>query len=115
MIVALHSKLKPGSEEGYDRDHARIPPDLQEAFDRAGIREWRIWRSGLDVFHLVDCDDFEAAIAAVDADPANARWQEVIDGYVDHFVDQGADTPGLQPMKLVHSMLDPSELPGEQP
>ena len=113
MIVALHSRLKPGAEEGYDRDHARIPDDLRETFARLGVRDWRIWRSGLDVFHLVDCDDFDAALAGFEGDPANERWQEVIDGYVDHFVDQGRGTPGLQPLRPVHSLADPVPLPGD--
>jgi L-rhamnose mutarotase len=108
VIVALHSRLRPGAEEGYDRDHARIPDDLARAFARAGIRDWAIWRSRLDVFHLVDCDDFEAALAQVDADPAGARWQEVIGGYVDHFVDQGRGASGPpQPLRPVHSLLRP--------
>lgn len=115
MIVALHSRLVPGSEEGYDRDHARIPDDLRATFDRLGIREWRIWRSGLDVFHLVDCDDYAAAMAGFDGDPANDRWQEVIDGYVDHFVDQGLGTPLPQPLRLVHSLLDPDAPLGGDP
>lgn len=114
MIVALHSVLKPGCEEGYDRDHARIPDDLRAAFDRVGIRDWSIWRSGRDVFHLVDCDDYPAAIAALKDEPANHRWQQVIDGYVDHFVDQGTGTPGPQPLRAVHSLEHPVPVVPEQ-
>lgn len=114
MIVALHSVLRPGCEADYDRDHARIPDDLRAAFCRVGIRDWAIWRSGRDVFHLVDCDDYHAAIAALEDDPANHRWQQVIDGYVDHFVDQGAGTPGPQPLRAVHSLARPVPLGGTE-
>jgi L-rhamnose mutarotase len=107
VIVALHSVLKPGCEDGYDRDHARIPDDLRAAFARVGIRDWSIWRSKLTLFHLVDCDDYQVAIAALADDPANHRWQQVIDGYVDHFVDQCGGTPGPQPLRLVHSLDNP--------
>jgi L-rhamnose mutarotase len=83
--VALHSVLKPGLEEGYDAAHARIPDDLVAAHRRVGIHDWQIWRSGSDLFHLVECDDFEEAVRALEHDPANERWQETIGPFVDHF------------------------------
>lgn len=85
MIVALHSVLRPGREAGYDRVHARVPDDLLAALRDAGIRDWRIWRSGRNLFHLVECDDFDAALRALDDDPRNQRWQAFIGDYVDHF------------------------------
>jgi L-rhamnose mutarotase len=84
-LVALHSVLRAGRGDGYDVAHERIPDDLVEAHRRAGIRDWSIWRSGDHLFHLVDCDDFEAAVRQLESDPANRRWQELIGEYVDHF------------------------------
>ena len=83
MIVALHSVLRAGREEEYDSAHERIPDDLIEAHQRAGIHEWRIWRSGSDLFHIVECDDFASAIRALEHDPANERWQAFIGSYVE--------------------------------
>jgi L-rhamnose mutarotase len=100
--VALHSVLRAGSEERYDADHARIPDDLLAAQRRAGIRDWRIWRSGRDVFHLVDCDDFAGAAAALEDDPANVRWQAAIGELVHHF-ERAGDGPELP---LVWRMSD---------
>ncbi len=94
MRVALHSILKPGNEEAYERDHATIPDDLAASFARIGIWDWTIWRSGLDLFHLVDCDDFLAAMKALETDPANERWQAFIGPYVDHFVSTGDGAEG---------------------
>ncbi|MBL1098650.1 L-rhamnose mutarotase [Streptomyces coffeae] len=85
MRVALHSVLKEGQEAGYEEVHATVPADLLEALRRAGIDNWRIWRSGRHLFHLVDCEDFAAAMTALDSDPVNHRWQEFIGRYVDHF------------------------------
>jgi L-rhamnose mutarotase len=87
MKVALHSILRPGHEEAYARDHRVIPDDLLESFSRVGIHDWTIWRSGLDLFHLVDCDDFRAAMTALDDDQANRRWQTLIGVHVERFVD----------------------------
>ena len=101
-FVALHSVLKEGREEGYDRAHVRIPDELVEAHRRAGIRDWWIWRSGRELFHLVDCDDLPAAFARLDHDPANHRWQAFIGEYVDHF-----ELPEGEPMlPLVWRMSD---------
>ena len=59
--LALHSRLIPGTEESYEIEHARVWPELIVVMRNAGIREWSIWRSGRDLFHLVECDDYEAA------------------------------------------------------
>ena len=81
--VALHTVLKPGREADYDVAHERIPDDLLAAHRRAGITDWSIWRSGPHLFHLVECDDFPAALRQLEHDPANERWQEFIGAYLE--------------------------------
>ena len=93
MRVALHSILRKGRESDYVDAHAAIPDDLVRAFARVGIHHWAIWRSGRDLFHLVDCDDFAAAMEALATDPANLRWQSFINRYVDHFVAAEGSAP----------------------
>jgi L-rhamnose mutarotase len=95
MRVALHSVVREGLEDGYDSTHATIPADLVGSFTRVGIHDWTIWRSGRDLFHVVDCDDFEAAMTALDSDPANALWQDMIGPFVDHFETVGPGHAGL--------------------
>ena len=95
MRVALHSILREGHEDAYDAAHAAIPEDLVESFERVGIHDWQIWRSGRDLFHIVECDDFGAAMEALDGDPANLRWQESINRHVDHFVTTGPGADGM--------------------
>ncbi|MGW0518098.1 MULTISPECIES: L-rhamnose mutarotase [unclassified Crossiella] len=75
METVLHTRLKPGREAEYERVHASIPPELDLALREAGVRSWRIWRSGRDLFHLVDCDDYEAMRAHLREHPANVPWQ----------------------------------------
>ncbi len=91
MRIALHSVLREGAEPGYERAHAIIPADLMESFRRVGIHDWVIWRSGRNLFHLVECDDFGAAMGALAFDSANQRWQELINTYVDHFEVSGGE------------------------
>ena len=85
MKVALHSVLREGQESNYGEAHATVPLDLAASLLAAGIHDWTIWRSGRDLFHLVDCDDFEAAMSQLDTDPVNDRWQEYMAQFVDHF------------------------------
>ena len=103
MRVALHSALRPGAAADYRREHARVPDELRALFDRAGIREWAIWRSGDRLFHLVDCDDFDEAMAVIRADDADRRWQERIGVYVDDFYDADGAV-GYLPLELVWSL-----------
>ncbi|WP_020525355.1 L-rhamnose mutarotase [Catelliglobosispora koreensis] len=75
QTIALHTKLKPGKEAGYDREHAVIPAGLDVALREAGVRSWRIWRDGRDLFHLVEVEDYQAMRAALRDHPANIPWQ----------------------------------------
>ncbi|TDE00758.1 L-rhamnose mutarotase [Jiangella asiatica] len=83
MRIALHSVLREGAEADYEREHETIPDDLAATFARIGIHAWTIWRSGRDLFHLVECDDYDAAVRALADDPANARWQAHIGRFVE--------------------------------
>jgi L-rhamnose mutarotase len=86
--IALHTRLKAGCEEEYERVHQVIPADLDAALRAAGVHEWRIWRSGRDLFHLVTVEDYRAMRHALRDHPANVAWQarvgplhEVADSY----------------------------------
>lgn len=74
--IALHTRLKPGREADYDRIHATIPSELDAALREAGVHQWRIWRDGLDLFHLVEVEDYQAMRRALREHPANVVWQE---------------------------------------
>jgi len=75
MRVALHTRLKPGKESEYERVHAVIPPELDTALRAAGVSSWRIWRDDLDLFHVVEVEDYAAMRAALRDHPANTAWQ----------------------------------------
>ncbi|MDX8143649.1 L-rhamnose mutarotase [Lentzea sp. BCCO 10_0061] len=73
--VALHTRLREGREADYDRIHASIPLELDGALREAGVHSWRIWRSGRELFHLVEVDDYRAMRAFLAEHPANVPWQ----------------------------------------
>lgn len=73
--IALHTKLKPGREADYDREHAVIPAELDVALRAAGVHSWEIWRDGQDLFHVVEVEDYQAMRHALADHPANIPWQ----------------------------------------
>jgi L-rhamnose mutarotase len=75
MRIALHTRIRAGRIEEYERAHAEVPAALTEAIRAAGVTGWTIWRSGIDLFHLIDCADYAAMLAALSASPVNAGWQ----------------------------------------
>ena len=101
--VALHSVLRAGHIDGYRQDHARVPDDLAEAYQQVGIYEWEIWRSGLHIFHLVTCDDFDAAMKALETHPANDAWMASIGVHIDRF--EGPDGEGLIPSEPLWTLM----------
>src|SRR5579875_2473586 len=76
MRVALHTRLAEGREAEYAEAHRHVPPALVDAIRGAGVQRWTIWRSGLELFHMIECDDYEAMLARLEALPANVAWQE---------------------------------------
>src|SRR5690606_37014336 len=75
MRVALHTRLKPGAVDEYERAHRAVPDELVAAMEAAGLREWTIWRSDLDLFHVIDCDDYERLLRSLADLPVNVAWQ----------------------------------------
>lgn len=75
MQVGLHTRLKPGVEERYEEYHRAVWPDVLDAIRRAGITKYVIYRDGLDLFHYIECGDYDRAIAELAKDPVNIRWQ----------------------------------------
>lgn len=103
--IALHSTIHPDAISDYESNHAIIPDELAETFARIGIHSWSIWRSGNRLFHLVACDDFAAAVAALETDPANARWQAHIGQFVAGFHD-GDGASGFTPLPRVWDLRE---------
>jgi L-rhamnose mutarotase len=76
MRVALHTRLKPGAEAAYEAAHREVPQALLDAIAAAGASAWTIWRSDLDLFHVIECEDYARLLAALEDLPVNRVWQE---------------------------------------
>jgi L-rhamnose mutarotase len=78
MEIALHTVLKRGREKDYDTAHEAIPGAVAHKLRAAGVRDWRIWRDGRHVFHLVEVEDYDSMRAALRDDPDNVAWQATV-------------------------------------
>jgi L-rhamnose mutarotase len=76
--IALHTRLKPGKEAEYDSVHAAISPELDAALRTAGVTGWDIWRSGRELFHVVEVADYQAMRRQLATNPVNIAWQAVM-------------------------------------
>jgi L-rhamnose mutarotase len=70
-------------EEAYEAAHAAVWPALLETQRELGIRRWLIFRDGLDLFHSIECEDYDSAIAQLATLPLNLRWQAEMARFTD--------------------------------
>ena len=76
MRVALHTRVRGDRIQEYEQAHTAVPAELTDAIRAAGVTSWTIWRSGTDLFHVIDCADYPAMLAVLAANPVNSAWQE---------------------------------------
>ncbi|MGW2229686.1 L-rhamnose mutarotase [Streptomyces formicae] len=75
MRVALHTKVRADLIEEYDAAHREVPAALAAAIRAAGATSWTIWRSGADLFHVLECEDYARMLAELEKLPVNIAWQ----------------------------------------
>jgi len=94
MRVALHTKVRADRIDRYEADHREVPVELTDAIRAAGATSWTIWRSGTDLFHVLDCEDYGRLLAELKELPVNVAWQarmvELLD-VVHDYSDEGAE------------------------
>ncbi|HKO83620.1 MAG TPA: L-rhamnose mutarotase [Actinomycetota bacterium] len=94
-------QVRPDQVAEYRRRHAAVWLEMREALSAAGWRNYSLFLrdDGLLVGYL-ECEDFAAARAAMDATEVNARWQAEMG---DLFEDLGGQRPDerMQPLEEV--------------
>jgi L-rhamnose mutarotase len=81
-FVGLRTRLKPGMEEAYEKAHAEVWPELLAAQREFGIRRYLIFRDGVDLFHSIECENFEQVVAKLAGHPVDVLWQAEMTKYV---------------------------------
>ncbi|WP_069166904.1 L-rhamnose mutarotase [Nocardia altamirensis] len=82
MRIALHTRLKPGAEAEYAAAHRAVPAELVAAIRSAGATDWTIWRSGSELFHVIDCAAYDVLLERLAELPVNIAWQVRMDEYL---------------------------------
>src|SRR2546428_711232 len=72
---AFKLRIRPDAIEEYEREHARVWPELLSKLKEVGISDYSIFRRGQELFLCLQADDFEKAWDQLDRDPVNQRWQ----------------------------------------
>ncbi|MFI6474552.1 L-rhamnose mutarotase [Streptomyces sp. NPDC050516] len=75
MRVALHTRVRADRIEEYEAAHREVPPELRAAISAAGATSWTIWRSGTELFHLIECADYGRLLSELAELPVNVAWQ----------------------------------------
>ncbi|MFE2517113.1 L-rhamnose mutarotase [Streptomyces mirabilis] len=75
MRVALHTKVRADRVAAYEAAHREVPEELATAIRAAGATSWTIWRSGTDLFHVLECEDYGHLLAELEKLPVNIAWQ----------------------------------------
>jgi L-rhamnose mutarotase len=75
---AFNLKLRPGTEEAYDKAHKSVSPELIALVKRVGISEYSIFRRDRLLLLTLTVGDFERAWKEMELDPAYMAWQRIM-------------------------------------
>ena len=95
MRIALHTRLKADRIDDYEAAHREVPAELTAAFRAGGVSEWTIWRSGTELFHLLECGDYPALLASLEELPVNMVWKVRMAELLDVVDDSSAEGPAV--------------------
>jgi L-rhamnose mutarotase len=75
--ICFHLRVKPDRAEEYRRRHQAVWPDMRQALQDSGWTNYSLFlaEDGLLTGYL-ECEDFEASVAAMGRLEVNSRWQE---------------------------------------
>ncbi|MEO3765988.1 L-rhamnose mutarotase [Streptomyces sp. B8F3] len=111
MRIALRTQVRADRIEEYEAAHREVPEGLTQAIRGAGATSWTIWRSGTDLFHVIECEDYARLLAELEHLPVNVAWQarmaELLD-VVHDYTDEGTSA-GLP---VVWELRPPGGAPG---
>ena len=75
MRIALHTRVREDRIQEYEAAHRAVPAELTAAVRAAGATSWTIWRSGCELFHLLECEDYARLLDELEHLPVNIAWQ----------------------------------------
>jgi L-rhamnose mutarotase len=97
--VGFMINVKPDRLAEYRRLHDPVWPELRAVLREAGIRNYSLWLSpdGTE-FGYLECDDWAAVCATLERSDVHARWQALMQDYLQTSPDAGQ---GGQPVRML--------------
>jgi L-rhamnose mutarotase len=80
---AFMAKVNPQQREHYITAHRQVPPALLASYSQAGLRNVSIFLREDFLFLYLESDDFAAALAALENNPAELEWQKLMEPMLD--------------------------------
>ena len=81
--VCFQLQVKPERMVEYRERHAAVWPEMRQALASTGWRNYSLFLSDTGiVIGYLECDDFEAALQAMEQTEVNARWQAEMGQFV---------------------------------
>jgi L-rhamnose mutarotase len=75
LRYAWTMRLKPDCADAYIARHRELPSDMRATLNRAGYRDYTIFRQGDLLVGTFECDDLERMQQVLAADEAALRWR----------------------------------------
>ncbi|WP_238005996.1 L-rhamnose mutarotase [Dactylosporangium sp. AC04546] len=83
QIVALYTRLRPGQELEYEKAHRVVPAEIADDLRARGVSEWRIFRRGVHLFHVVHVEDYRAFAAGPATNATAEGWGAVMEQFLE--------------------------------
>ncbi|MFB6217891.1 MAG: L-rhamnose mutarotase [Halobacteriaceae archaeon] len=83
--------LDPDCVEEYRAAHETVPEGVRAAMERGGVTEFEVYLRGTTVVCILECEDLDAYLSAVEGDPAVEEWERRVAEFKTEGVD--ADAP----------------------
>ncbi len=96
---AWRGRILAGQADEYKRRHDEIWPEMTAVLNEAGIHNYSIWLSGLDLFGYYECADITHAAAVQGTSPVVGRWNDYMRDIL--VIDIDPDTGTVPPLQLM--------------
>ncbi len=97
-------KVKPDKVAEYKKHHEAVWPEMQEALRRSGWHNYTLFirEDGLVFGYFEAPVDFQTALAAIQSEPINPRWNEFMAPYFEKLPDVAVDESMLELEEYFH-------------
>jgi L-rhamnose mutarotase len=80
MRIAVHTRVLADRIAEYEAAHREVPAEPTAAIRSAGAKRSSIWRSGIEQFHLIGCEDCARLLAELEGLSVSVAWQTQMAG-----------------------------------